>query len=324
MTRLYTAVEPAPSRFQILAIDGGGVKGVFSAAVLAGLERDVGSPVLSMFDLVVGTSTGGIIALALGAGLRPAETVEVYRELGGAPFRGRWWRQHLGWAKSAYPAGRLRSLLVKTFGQRTLGDSRCRLVIPSYNLTDDCVRLFKTPHHPALKRDHRIRMVDVAMATSAAPTYFPAAVTEEGVRLVDGGLWANNPALVGVAEAVSLFNAPLDAIRVLSIGTTTDLKHRHERLDAGGRIRWAGDAVDLVMRAQSLAATSTLAHLLGDRVLRVDPDVPAGRLRLDHAEVAELTGRADNASLKHLRRFEELFADHLPPPFVAGPHHNED
>ena len=65
-------------RFQILALDGGGAKGVFPATVLAGFEEDIGGSVVDYFDLIVGTSTGGLIALALGAGMSPREIVEFY------------------------------------------------------------------------------------------------------------------------------------------------------------------------------------------------------------------------------------------------------
>jgi len=101
------------------------------------------------------------------------------------------------------------------------------LVVPSYNLGENAVYLFKTPHHVRLRRDFRVTMWAVAMATSAAPTYFPAfRLPTDHVRLVDGGVWANNPAMVGVTEAVSMFGCALDEIRVLSVGTTTSVAPR--------------------------------------------------------------------------------------------------
>src|SRR5262249_56292833 len=124
------------------------------------------------------------------------------------------------------------------FGDRLLGESLVPLVIPAFDLGENDVYLFKTPHHERLKRDWRVPMWQVAMATSAAPTYFPAfCLPGDGVRLVDGGVWANNPAMVGVAEAVSMFGQPLDTIRVLSIGTTSDTRTRGRGLDRGGLLQ---------------------------------------------------------------------------------------
>jgi patatin-like phospholipase/acyl hydrolase len=168
--------EEAPSRvtlgrpFQILSLDGGGYRGLFSAAVLTAFEEDLGRPVIEHFDLVTGTSTGGIIALALGAGLAPRRVIEFYEVHGPRIFARSRLRRLKHLFRTKYAAGPLRNALEGVFGDRTLAESRVRLVVPSYSLTDDRVYLFKTPHHERLRRDWRVRMADVAMATSVAPT----------------------------------------------------------------------------------------------------------------------------------------------------------
>ena len=106
------------------------------------------------------------------------------------------------------------------FGNRKLGDCKKPLVITSYDLGDDDVYLFKTPHHERLKRDWRDPAWQVALATSAAPTYFPPCRLLDNIRHVDGGIWANNPTLVEIAEAVSMFGIPLDQISVMNLGTS--------------------------------------------------------------------------------------------------------
>jgi len=216
-------------RFQILSLDGGGLRGVFSAAVLANFERDAGIRVVDHFDLIAGTSTGGIIALGLALGMSPRAMVEFYTELGPGVFRDRGRvRSVRRLLRSKYPAGRLRAALTDVFGDRTFGESTKRLIITSYNLGSDDVYLFRTPHLPHLARDWRESVVDVAMATSAAPTYLPG-VSLHGARLVDGGLWANNPSTVALAEAVGPLGHPStpsgsspSARRPKSAGVTAD------------------------------------------------------------------------------------------------------
>ncbi|MGO9872696.1 MAG: CBASS cGAMP-activated phospholipase, partial [Acidimicrobiia bacterium] len=189
-------IQPADvgeRRFQILALDGGGVRGIFTAAVLAGLEEDLGHPVLDAFDLVVGTSTGGIIALGLGAGRSAHEILDFYVDHKDRIFPKRFAGSVRRILTSKYDAQPLEEALREIFGDKLLGESRVPLVVPSYNLGENDVYIFKTPHHERLKRDHKVAMWSVAMATSAAPTYFPAfRLPNDHVRLVDGGLWANN------------------------------------------------------------------------------------------------------------------------------------
>lgn len=302
-------------RFQILALDGGGYRGMFSAAVLAALEEDHGSSVLAHFDLVVGTSTGGLIALGLGAGIGAAGLVDLYLRAGSQIFPTSPIGRVVHLFRSKYDARPLRRALHPVIGDRILGDSQIPLVIPAYDLSSDCPYLFKTPHHPRLRRDWREKMVDVALATTAAPTYFPAHPLQ-AVRLIDGGVWANNPAVVGIAEAVSMFGAPLSAVRVFSLGTTSDLRHRHRRLDRGGALQWATAAVDVILRGQSLGANNTAMHLLGEKsVQRVDPPVPVGLLGLDKVNPADLMAFARKASRDAMPRFEAEFCDHTAPPY---------
>jgi uncharacterized protein len=298
-------------RFQILSLDGGGLRGVFSAAVLANFERDAGIRVVDHFDLIAGTSTGGIIALGLGLGMSPRDMVEFYTQLGPGVFRDRSrLRSIRRLLRPKYPAGRLRAALTGVFGACTFGESTKRLIITSYNLGSDDVYLFRTPHLPHLARDWRETVVDVAMATSAAPTYLPG-VSLHGARLVDGGLWANNPSMVALAEAVGPLGHPLEAVRILSLGTTTEVRRRHRRLDRGGLLPWAGDAVEVLMRAQSDSAAKQTRHFLGtDKVMRVDPTVPTGIYALDKVDADELVGRAGHHSRIVTPDFIRMFTDH--------------
>jgi patatin-like phospholipase/acyl hydrolase len=304
-------------RFQILSLDGGGLRGIFSAAVLARLEEDLDMRITDHFDLIAGTSTGGIIALGLGLGKTPREIVEFYAQLGPRVFRDRSrLRGVRRLVRAKYAAEPLQSALADVFGERTFGESSKRLVIPSYNLSADDVYIFRTPHLAHLKRDWRERAVDVAMATAAAPTYLPG-MPLGGVRLVDGGMWANHPGMVALTEAAGPLSVPLEQIQVFSLGTTTDVHHRSRRLDRGGLIPWARDAVEVLMRAQSTAATNQLRHFLSaDRVLRLNPIVPAGIFALDKVDADELIGRAAHESRIASPVFTNCFADHRAATYV--------
>jgi patatin-like phospholipase/acyl hydrolase len=304
-------------RFQILVLDGGGFRGMFSAAVLARLEEDLGTSIVDHFDLIAGTSTGGIIALGLGLGLPPRRILDFYIEHGPRIFRDRTrlrGLRHL--MRSKYGSGPLREALTEVFGDRTFGESTKRLVIPSYNIASDDVYLFRTPHLPTLKRDWRETAVNVALATSAAPTYLPS-MPLDGARLIDGGVWANNPAMVALTEAVGPLSIPLQQIRVFSLGTTTDVRHRRRRLDGGGLLPWAGDVVEVLMRAQSESAAKQVNHFVGKQnVLRLNPTVPTGALALDKVDTKTLYGLAGHVSRDASPAVHRIFCDHVAPTFT--------
>src|SRR5437867_798455 len=120
---------------RILSIDGGGIKGVLPAAFLAAIEETIGRPIAEYFDLIAGTSTGGIIALGLGLGMSAGDIMHFYEELGPTVFGGnRLWRTVRRAGLSAYTSAPLRVALEAKFGDRRLGESLNRLVIPSVNL----------------------------------------------------------------------------------------------------------------------------------------------------------------------------------------------
>jgi patatin-like phospholipase/acyl hydrolase len=317
-----TLADDPPSRFQILALDGGGVKALFTAHVLARLEDDLGVCIRDSFDLIAGTSAGGIIALALGAGLRPADIVQHYQHLAATVFpanRRRWWRLPPRLRHPIYPQQPLRDALHQVFGDRRLGDSDRRLVIPAWDVQFGQVHLFKTPHHPRLTRDWKIPMVDVALATTAAPTFLPAARVD-GHRLVDGGTWANNPSVVAITEAVSVLGVPLKAIRVLNVGTTDEVANHPKKLDNGGLATWARHATQLVLTASSRGAQGIAEHLVGrDRYSRFDAQVPAGLYRLDDADPDDLAGLGAGQSRKLSPIFSTRFAGHTAGPYQPLP-----
>jgi uncharacterized protein len=161
--------------FRILSLDGGGIRGVFPAAFLAKLEEHLDAPIGSYFDLIAGTSTGGIIAMGLGLGLSAKDIMKLYEEQGPAIFDQhhsgfanfirRRLRGALHWVDSKYSSQPLLDALTEILGQRRLGESRTRLVIPAWHQMLEPVDIYKTAHHPRLETDYKRLALEAAMAT---------------------------------------------------------------------------------------------------------------------------------------------------------------
>ncbi len=313
------AAGSSPDRFQILALDGGGAKALFTAHILERLERDLGVSIRDSFDLIAGTSAGGIVALALGAGLAPSEIVTHFKSLVETVFpsaRRRWWRRPRQLTRPIYDAKALRTVLEDVFGETILRDSEKRLVIPAWDVQVSTVHIFKTPHHRRLRRDWRHPMVDVALATSAAPVYFPAAHVDDH-RLIDGGVWANNPSVVAITEAVSMLDVPLQAIRVLNIGTIDQITIHPKRLDRGGLLNWVKPIAPLMIDAGSRGGQGIAEHLVGKgNYTRFDVSVPGELYSLDSADPEEVAGLAAHVSRNLSPIYTEKFAGHQAPVYV--------
>jgi uncharacterized protein len=302
-----------PERFQILALDGGGAKALFTAHVLARLEEDLELRIADAFDLIAGTSAGGIVALGLGAGMAPTELVAHFEELVHTvfpPARRRPWRRIRQLNHPLYDAESLRAVLGDVLGARLLGDSCKRLLIPAWDVGRDAVHVFKTPHHPRLRRDWRIPMVDIAMATSAAPTFFPAARVD-GHRLIDGGVWANNPSVIAVAEAVSMLDVPLSVLKVLNVGTTEAISRHPKSRDRGGYLQWATTVAPTLIQAASRGGQGTAEHLVGKANFhRFDALVPGGLYELDSVDTDDIAGLAAAVSRELSPAYSAAFAGH--------------
>ena len=280
-TRRKPLPWPKDKPFRILAIDGGGICGILPAAVLAELERRYlgGGSIVAHFDMVAGTSTGGIIALGLGHGKTAAEVLEVYTERGGNIFPptnafGRWYRLIRQGRRYVYERKPLEVELLRIFGQSTFGESKTRLVIPTFEGRHGEPWIYKTPHHPDYKRDRHERMVNIGLSTSAAPTYFEA-LSNGGYVMVDGGLWANNPVMNAVVDALACYEIDRRQIQVLSLGCGETSFKVDDKLAKGGLIRWR-KVIKAAMRAQLLNALGQTFLLVGkDQVMRLDaPERP--------------------------------------------------
>ncbi|MGP0019426.1 MAG: CBASS cGAMP-activated phospholipase [Candidatus Sulfotelmatobacter sp.] len=294
------------SRFRILSIDGGGIKGVFPAAFLAAVEDTLGgAPISEFFDLIAGTSTGGIIALGLGLGLRAGDVLGFYEQYGPRIFPKRPIWSWLGSAR--YDAQPLKEALEKTFGSKRLGDAKRRLLIPSFNATTGRIHIYKTAHHPRLQTDFKELAVSVALATSAAPVYLPAFRSGQEVVLIDGGIWANNPVGLAVVEAISMLGKEGTELDVLSIGCTAKPPDFTQR--GRGLLFWARRALDAAMDGQAFGALGTAQHLAGhENVLRFNPVVMPGRFALDNVQgIRELKALGYSEARESLRQLTPKF-----------------
>lgn len=291
--------------FQALTLTGGGYRGLFTARVLQEMEEHIGEPIGRHFDLTYGTSIGGIIALAIAFEVPMKKVVDTFVAHGESIFPPKTKSKNAlrrGWDlfehrnKPRYQSEALREVVVRLIDKdATLNDVKHPVGIPAVNVTAGRPQVFKSRHKPEWTRDWKFKAVDVALATSAAPTFFELA--EVGGNLyADGGLFANAPDLLALHEAEHYFEVPTKAVRMLSIGTTT--KSYSVSFAAGrnfGIADWMqGERLfSVIISSQQQMVDQLLAHKLGDRYLRVDQepaDEQASDLGLDVAsEVARKT-----------------------------------
>lgn len=289
--------------FQILCLSGGGYLGLYSARILMELEKALGGRELhTCFDLVAGTSVGGIIALGIAAGVPASRIASAFEERGEAIFSTR------PAPKSAlalfYDIGRtirgpkytgkaLRQTITELLGELTLGDLHRPCLIPAVNLTKGGPQIFKTPHHAAFSRDLHVKAVDVAMATSAAPTFFPIVLIGDEL-FADGGLFANSPDSVALHEAEHFLEVERKRVRMLSIGTTTSkFSFSHSAGTDLGLFGWAKGQrlIQAMLASQQQMTEFTLRHRLGNRYLRLDTTQSPEQVRDLALDVAHIDAR---------------------------------
>jgi patatin-like phospholipase/acyl hydrolase len=260
----------------ILTIDGGGILGLIPAVVLAEIEARAGKLAEQLFDLAAGTSTGGIIASAVAAGIPANTVVDLYRQRGKDIFsKSLWHRLATGWGLwgPQYGAKGIERALADVFGDRKLSDCAIDLLVPAYDIGARTPTLFKSAKAKAsLQRDFYLR--DVCRATSAAPTYFPPARIQSRTgdvgTYVDGGLYANNPAALAVPQARKADR--LGEVFMLSLGTgDINQPYLYSEAKRWGLAKWARPLIGCMFDGQSDVSAYGCAVLLGDRYVRLQP-----------------------------------------------------
>lgn len=286
----------APADFHILALSGGGYRSLYTATILSVLEQTLGRPLAKHFDLICGTSAGGMLALGLANEIPAVDLKGMFEDHGSRIFNSRSCsRKLLGfWWNAKHRSDGLRSVLEEKFGDKTIGHLSHRALIPTVNCTTGKGQFFKTPHHPKLELDHSMKLVDVALATTAAPVYFPLSRNERGIY-ADGGLVGNAPGLFGWHEAQHFLPEGRPArVRVLSIGTMSigSAVRGDATLDRGFA-QWRGNLFNLVISAQESSVDYMLKHFLGDDYFPIDDQATPDQSR-DIEELDRVTRGSTN------------------------------
>ncbi|MFC1497346.1 CBASS cGAMP-activated phospholipase [Verrucomicrobiota bacterium] len=289
--------------FKILAIDGGGFRGVYPAHLLKRIEKEFNVQWRESFDLLAGTSTGSIIAATLALGKSASEVLEMYSQHGADIFH-KCFRPRLGLLASKYSNTNLQRILNDFFGNAKLGDIEMPLILPATDIGNGCVHVFKSAYDKGFVRDKDVLVADAVLASCSAPTFFPPTLLsgDKPYLLADGGLWANSPSLVAAIDAKRRLGADLDNLRILSIGTGNakqfyPIKNFKKRsfLGWGFAAKWGrGKFVEMLLNLQSQTANNMLGLLLEqDQVLRLNFESD-NELPLDKPdEFHDLVSRAD-------------------------------
>jgi patatin-like phospholipase/acyl hydrolase len=278
-------------RVRVLAIDGGGIRGIIPALVLADVERRTGRSTAELFDLVAGTSTGAILACALTlpeadgrtARWRAEQLVDIYECEGRHIFsRSLLWRIRSldGLIAPKYRATGLESALERYLGDGTLADALSDLLITAYD-TEGRNPVFFRP-----QTDGQLAMRAVAHASSAAPTYFaPVELSRPGdghLSLIDGGVFAANPTMVAVAQV--LHDRPGAELVMVSLGTGSLTRSLpFDRVRHWGLLQWARPLVDVVFDGVSVATDDEAGEIVGRRYWRLQTVLTTANDDLDDA-----------------------------------------
>lgn len=306
--------------YHVLALSGGGYRGLYTATVLAELEMALGRPIASHFDLICGTSAGGMLALGLAAEIPAKELKALFVDEGEKIFERRGLcRRILGfWITAKHDSAGLREVLTRRFQNATIGDLKHRVLVPAVNYTTGRGQFFKTPHHPTFELDYKMPIVDVALATAAAPVYFPLARNKRGV-FADGGLVGNSPGLFGLHEVRTFLAPHADVqVRVLSIGAMTigATVRGGASLDRGVG-KWQGSLFDLVISAQESSVDYMLKQSLGNNYYRIDdqatPDQSRDVKELDRVSI----GSTNTLQDRGVHAAQRALGDPLFQPFRA-------
>lgn len=307
-------------KFRVLSLSGGGIRGLYTASFLAEIEKLSGKKFADHFDLIVGTSTGGLIAIAIGLGNSVASIRDFYKNHGSTIFpAGRIPRAWQFWKQIVYPKHDDAVLcdLIKTCvgEQRVLGDSKRPLVVNAFHAAGGKPVCFKTRHHDDFKKDHARKAWEVAMATSAAPVFYRAFQAEDGTDYIDGGVWANCPVLVGAIEAIDRFAKPRDQIEILSVGTTKTPFSIDHAARCGGAWRNVSmknrAVVNLLMEANRRSAMFMAQRLIGPAsIVEIDRDVDKGGYEMDDTRpetLRDLQSLGEDDAKAHVQAIQARF-----------------
>lgn len=322
-------------KYRVLCIDGGGLRGVIPAQILMRLNNKQDSSChairgwLDKVDVYAGTSTGGIIALALAAGVDIKKIYSLYTSKGeevfGTPL-GKWATKIKSLFFRAYSNSNLKNELDNIFGEMTLGDladRNKRVIIPAFSLDGqmqresissingnfpDSIRTWKPKifhnfDNQDGHKDNSLKLSRLALYTSAAPTYFPSV---DG--FIDGGIFANNPSMVALSQILDSRNirdkvktSSLDKVFMLSLGTGRSSQYIKDRSVNRGDMQWAAPLIDIMFESVSEVPHFQCSQLLGGNYKRSQFYLGDEAVELDNPdEVPRLDNIAKHADLAEI------------------------
>ena len=286
--------------FKILSVDGGGIRGIFPAHILQCVQERLGIDVFDHFDMIAGTSTGSIIAAGIACQKQPLELVSLYRKHGAEIFGQKtksWWPSIVKQGMhSKYENKNLKTILHNEFGDAKLGDIEKPLLIPTTDIGNGGVHVFKSSYSNSFTRDKNVAVMQAVLASCSAPAFFnPTKV--DNYLLADGGVWANNPALAAVIDAQYRLNVDIKNIRILSIGTgQSKTAYGTDENKSWGLLRgWKNlEFISFLLSLQAQSTQNYLQLMLAkDQLIRLDfkSDNP---LPMDDTTILDdLVSRAD-------------------------------
>ncbi|HBT64149.1 MAG TPA: patatin [Ruminococcaceae bacterium] len=290
---------------KILSIDGGGIRGIIPAAIIAEIEKQTGKPACKLFDLIVGSSTGGIITAMLAAPdsqgnpkYSAQQIKSCYIELGKSVFHSSLIRRIFtlnGILNTRYPAHRLKKHTRDYFGNTRLHSALTDIVLSAYDTETATPWFFKSRHAAAHRNDIDDPLLAQAVrATSAAPTFFPP-VKIGNHSFIDGGIVANNPALCAYAEARNLYPHEGEFL-IVSLGTGSGLKIlSYKKTRNWGALNWALPMLDVLSNSAAGTVDYQMRSLVGtQRYFRFE-------FRLDRK-----SQQMDDSSKENIKRLEAV------------------
>ena len=306
--------------FRILSFDGGGIRGAFGIGLIEGLEKQLGRPITDYFDLLAGTSTGAITAACLAAGKSAADVNQFYEDNADLIFKPRPKREPAWWLRPFYGGVRkvfadrtggnfddlfrsrycpmaLEMAFIDGFGDTTMGElSAALLIVPAVNLSKGKTVVFRTPHlqetGERIQEFGDVRVRDVLLATTAAPTYFPHHTMPDGDAYCDGGVWAVNPSLLALAEAIKMREegsippppegvSEFGCFRLLSVGAGQPTYSLDPPGADAGALYWSRRIADVMGTSQVQGLRDPLLFTLGDRFKAINFEIPHREWSLD-------------------------------------------
>ena len=261
--------------FKILSLDGGGIKGLFASTILEEIENSFNIKLSEFFDLLIGTSTGSIIASAVALNIPINKISKLYEEKGKEIFSRR--KFSFGCFKSKYKNRKLKNILETEFGDKRLGEINKPLMIVSSDLLNGNVYVHKSNYLSKIEaytRDKNTKLAEAILSSCMAPSYFNPIRLDNNYLLCDGGIWANNPSLLGLVEAMSKFKKEINQINIMSIGTGGKKVYFKDNKSWGLCTGWKFQKlVSYLFSISSKGVTNMSSLLLKENYIRVDSDI---------------------------------------------------